>query len=85
MKVTFTCTDYALPKTCNECDHLTDASCLSSGNQIYQIANRHVLICNIFAISMIGLFFGWENWLYTKNVYLNNSEWAYVCIRIFDI
>ena len=57
MKVTFTCTDYALPKECNECDHLTDASCLSSGNQIYQISNRFVLICNILAISMIGLFF----------------------------
>jgi len=57
MKVTFTCTDYVLPETCNECDHLTDASCLSSGHRLYQIKNRYTLICSIFTISLIALFF----------------------------
>ncbi len=33
MKVHFTCTSYQPPSTCNQCDHLYDASCLSRGER----------------------------------------------------
>ena len=36
MKVTFTCTDYTVPSSCTECDHLTDSTCLSSSTPKYK-------------------------------------------------
>ena len=51
MTLTFTCTDYAIPASCTECDHLTDTSCLSTGNQIYTVGNSIVFSCITLAIT----------------------------------